>query len=56
MRDHCFLNACYQRMAVKWLDKNLPGWGHVVKRYLCGDDVDLIMSDENAIVPYMLLI
>lgn len=51
-RDNTMLHQVYHNMIIRWLDENRPGWGHVVKAYMCGDDEDVIFSDPIAAAYY----
>lgn len=51
-RDNTMLHQVYHNMIVRWLDENRPGWGSVVRAYMCGDDEDVIFSDPIAAAYY----
>lgn len=51
-RDNTMLHQVYHNMIIRWLEENRPGWGSVVRAYMCGDDEDVIFSDPIAAAYY----
>lgn len=51
-RDNTMLHQVYHNMIIRWLEENRPGWGSVIRAYMCGDDEDVIFSDSVAAAYY----
>lgn len=51
-RDNTILHQVYHNMVLEWLDDNCEGWGKAVHAHMCGDDEDVLFSDNLAAALY----